>query len=415
MSADRWATDLFDVEPARLPLLDRTVADWQRSAMAAADASADIRLRCAPEVVASPPLLAGLAAAAAEAGAPLAAAVHLGSEHREFGPNPFGGRLDGTVLHYDLVADPTDGANASRNLDRAAPAGATSRPARPHRLATLHDGPVRLQPGRMATGIGTPTGQDFIWALGYWPDLLVINLLALQAATATIEADGPATIADTCDIHPTAVVERSRIGAGVSIGPFAVIRDSIVADGARVAEQTSVSGSLIGEGSEVQTGSLVHGSVVGPETLVSFHTAIRGSVLMGHSTISTPVVARSLIGRDVFLARGVNIAASTLTDTTISVRHGRRSVDSGMRLLGCVVGRGSRIGSGILLPAGYEVPADTFLADQPLPRVDADAPRRRPLLLIGRKFRSLSLSGEGRAASKTQFDDSKEITNETAH
>ena len=129
--------------------------------------------------------------------------------------------------------------------------------------------------------------------------------------------------------------------------------------------------------------------MVGPATVISFQTAIRGSLLFGQSTISAPVVARSVIGPDSFLARGTSIGATTLADTTVSVRHRNRTADSGARLVGCAVGRGARIGNGIALPAGYTVPADSYLVERPIPRLSPDAPRMTPLLLDGNRFRPI--------------------------
>lgn len=245
------------------------------------------------------------------------------------------------------------------------------------------------QPGRMARPILAPRGGRYIWTVGHWSDLLVANLLELQART----YQNPDPVIDaSASVHPTAVVERSSIGPGVVVGPLAVIRDSIVGAGCRIDEQTSLAGSFIDQRAIIQTGALIHGSVVGPDTVVSFHTAIRGSVLLGASTISAPVVARSVIGRNVFLARDTSIGATTITDDPVRVRIGRRTLSSGMHLLGCAIGNGARIGNGIDLPAGYEVPTDTYLVDRPLPRLGPDAERFRPLVLIDRTFRSLGLS-----------------------
>ena len=82
---------------------------------------------------------------------------------------------------------------------------------------------------------------------------------------------------------------------------------------------------------------------------LSFGVALRGSVVFGGSTISAPVVARSVVGEGCFLGRGVGVSATTLADTTIRVRHDGCAVDSGMRLLGCAIGNGARIGNASII------------------------------------------------------------------
>ena len=359
--------ELFGCDRDHLPVAGSSWAAW-RQAMAGAAAEAGVELWASPETVASPAFVAALAEHSVRLGSPVQAEVALGELHDEFGPNALGGPgpVDGKLV-YDLVVGGRSEAPRTVAVDQ---------------LSVASRSP---QPGRMARPLTAFEGDRFVWAVDHWSDLLVANLLALQARTGRIEGE----VAATAEVHPTAVVEDSVVGPGATIGPFAVVRSSEVGAGCLVDDHASVRGSILGDGTVVQPQALVHGSAVGPGTVVSFQTAVRGSVLFGHSTISAPVVARSVIGPDSFLARGVSLSASNLTDSPIAVRVGARSVATGSHLLGCAIGRGARIGNGITIPAGYTVPADTYLVERPLPRVPAHPAPATPLLLDGNRFRPL--------------------------
>ena len=369
--------ELFDLNLAKAPIVDQPLAEWQREAHQAAHYQHGVAISIADSVFASRAFIDKFAARTAALGTPTCAATEIGRVHQEFGTNPFGAEQLGDQLHYRISAMPT-------NTDPAADST-------PICVAFADQVSERPQPGRMANPILAAQSDCLVWGIGHWVDLLIVNLLALQAQIRVQAAEQPEPDGN-CTIHPSAIIERSKIGHGVQIGPLAVVRDSILADGVSVEEHASISGSYLGVGSVVQSAALVTGSVVGDHTVLSFQTATRGSLLLGHSTISAPVVARSLIGRNVFLARGVRISASTLNDTTIRVRRGSRSVDSGMHLLGCAVGSGARIGGGVELPPGYEVAPERYLVERPIPRLPTDSPRRAPLAVVDGRFRQLGFT-----------------------
>lgn len=363
-----WSEALLGLEPSELPLGDVPIDRWQQDQIAAAGLAAS-EVELGPGVVASAGYLQALAEAAAESGGSARAVTPIEAVHDEFGANTLA-ELDRTptTLGYDLAV--------------GGPTGA----ARPALIDQLDVAASSPQPGRMADPIRTFAGDRFVWRIAHWWDLLVVNLLVAQTRAATA---GPTTIDPSAEVHPTAVVDHSTIGPGARIGPFAVVARSEVGADAVVAEQTSVRDSLIGEGTVVQAQSLVVGSVVGPAAVLSFHTAVRGSLVVGHSTISAPVVARSVIGSETFLARSAALGATTLADTPVTVRVGRRSCSTGAHLVGCCLGRGARIGNGISIPAGYTVPAGAHLVDRPLPRIQDDLADGATLLLDGGRFRNL--------------------------
>lgn len=379
MSGD-WAERLFGSAIEQLPVLGISLAAHQQTLAASARRDHHVELSFGPGVFATSEFGEALCDRVPRDGTTVAVAVDEGVVHREFGRNGFGASACGGRIHYDIRA-------------RCRRGGAPTEADRRVVIPTEWSATERPQPGRMAEPIVVPSGRSVIWGIGHWSDLLVANLLALQAEIAT----PPVTTIDaTARIHESAIVEKSVVGGGTVIGPHAVVRDSIIGAGVQIDELTSIASSRVEDESVVQTGALVHGSFVGVSTVVSFHTAIRGSVLFGRSTISAPVVARSVVGADVFLARGVGIGASNLQDTPVHVRVGSRSVSSGIRLLGCAIGSGARVGNGTVLPPGYEVLAGRYLVQRPIAQLADAVPAGVPLVQIGDRFRQLGF--EARAS-----------------
>ncbi len=370
-----WSCQLFGYRPEELPIAGQAKEAWQRQQFdATGRSSADLRI--GPDVVATANVVDSLRAAAAANGRPVRAAVPIGDVHHEFGRNCLGSvhQVDET-LHYDLVVG---------GQHKPGSAGFEAEPSLVDlSLQVVGSAP---QPGRMAQPISTFGGGGFIWSINHWFDLLVANLLAVQTTCARM---GENRIAAGASVHPTAVVENSVVDDGAVIGPLAVVRNAHIGPRVIVEDQANVRSSIVGAESTLQTQCVVSGSAIGPQSVISFHAAIRGSLLFGRSTISAPVVARSVIGPETFLARGVAISASTLADTPIRVRVGSQTVSTGARLVGCAVGAGSRIGNGVTIPGGYTVPAGIQLAERPLPKLSPETPTGTSLLLDGSRIRTL--------------------------
>jgi len=375
-----WSETLFELPLDELPIAGERLVDARRRVASVAEGHGR-NIVSDPAVYATSPFIEALCQAARPNTA-AQAAVRPDALHIEFGRNQLGVEDDGNRLIYPLAAHPSTGQTA---VTSAVSPEVVDVP----RHTTFASRP---QPGRMAEPILAISTDSFIWKLAHWTDLLVANLLALQLRVRSITAS---RIAAGAAIHPTAIVENSAIEHGAVVGPYAVVRNSSIGEGVQLDEHVSVAGSVIEDGTHVQTGALVHGSVVGPSTVVSFHCALRGSVALGRSTLSTPVIARSLIGRDVFLARGVSIGASLLGDEQVRIRSNVGSVPSGLRLLGCAVGTGARVGNGTDLPPGYEVPAHRYLAQRPVAAVDPDSANRLPLVQVEGRFRQLSFARSG--------------------
>lgn len=306
---------------------------------------------------------------------PARAAVPLGAVHEAYGPNLLAlGRTRDDTLLYDLVL---------RRPDTPAPALADVPPVT---VAAAGRAVRTPQPGRSEYDLVSPQEPRVIWSIVHWSDVLAANLLLLPSVLAEAELG----VDPSAEVHPTAVVEGSRIGPGVQVGPFCVVRGSILEEGVILEEYASAVGSAIGKGTRVQCYAQVRGSVVGAGCVVGFRTNHRGSVTLDGSSSSAPVLPRSLVGRGAFLGRGVNISITNLVNTPIAVQRGKRRASTGTRTLGAAIGDGARVAVHAL-PAGFEVPAGYYIADRGLSPLPGDLPLRTPLVEVNGAFRNLSL------------------------
>jgi acetyltransferase-like isoleucine patch superfamily enzyme len=146
------------------------------------------------------------------------------------------------------------------------------------------------------------------------------------------------------EIHPTAVVELCVIGEGVKIGPHAVVRASVLGDGATVEEHATVNFSSLGAGATVGRYGMLNLSVLYP----------------GAMTSSGGGFQASLFGRDAFVAWGATILDLSF-GRSIPVSHRGERADSEQHFLGAAIGHRARIGNGVRLTYGLDVPNDAFL------------------------------------------------------
>lgn len=150
-----------------------------------------------------------------------------------------------------------------------------------------------------------------------------------------------------CDVHPTAVVEGSVLGRGVTVGPHARVMFSNVADGASIMGKAVVEGASIGAGALVGQGSVVRFCVVYPGAAACM-----------------PIIQMSVLGRDVATTQAT-WAMDANFDNNVKVVMDGQVADSGTPFLGCAVGHGARIGTGLWLAAGRDIPGGAFLIRHP--------------------------------------------------
>lgn len=150
-----------------------------------------------------------------------------------------------------------------------------------------------------------------------------------------------------CRIHPSAVVEASRLGAGVQVGPQAVVRGSVLQDGVHVDEHATVVASVVAAGARL-----------GPYGHLRYCTVFPGARIS-----AGPGYQLSAFGADSFVAWGV---------AALDLRFGRTirtevapgvEADTGHHFLGCAVGHRAVVGQGVRLAPGAVVPCDATLVD----------------------------------------------------
>lgn len=202
------------------------------------------------------------------------------------------------------------------------------------------------------------------WRLGWdlWVAVLKARSINKWRVLAALTTLGPG-----CDVHPTAIVEGSVLGAGVTIGPFARVMFSTIGDRATVMANAAVEGAVIGDGALVGQGACVRLSVVYPGAAACM-----------------PFLQMSVLGRDV--------ATTTATwpmdanfDGNIKVMLDGTLQDAGTPFLGCAIGHRARIGTGLWIAAGRDIPNDSFIIRDPaltVRRIPVDLPGDGPLVSV---------------------------------
>jgi carbonic anhydrase/acetyltransferase-like protein (isoleucine patch superfamily) len=170
-----------------------------------------------------------------------------------------------------------------------------------------------------------------------------------------------------CDVHPTALIEGSVLEAGVTVGPHARVMFSHVAAGATVMGRATVEGSSIGAGALVGQGSVVRFCVVYPGAAACM-----------------PIVQMSVLGRDAATTQAT-WAMDANFENNVKVMMDGELRDSGTPFLGCAVGHGARVGTGLWIAAGREVPGGAFLIRDPrqtVRRISAGEVEGAPLVAL---------------------------------
>lgn len=150
-----------------------------------------------------------------------------------------------------------------------------------------------------------------------------------------------------CDIHPTAVIEGSTLGKGVTVGAYARILFSTIDDGANI-----------------MPGAQVDVSIVGARATVSEHSVLRFSVLYPEAIASQYLMQQCLLGRRAVTTSGA-YSIDLNFDGHIRVPLDGKLWSTGHAFLGSAFGHRCRIGTGFYLASGRMVPNDYFLIRDP--------------------------------------------------
>ncbi|MGK0358166.1 MAG: hypothetical protein ACI9U2_000449, partial [Bradymonadia bacterium] len=88
-----------------------------------------------------------------------------------------------------------------------------------------------------------------------------------------------------CDIHPTAVIEGSTLGKGVTVGAFARILFSTIDDGANIMPGAQIDVSVVGARATVSEQSVLRFSVLYPESIASQY--LMQQCVLGRRAVTT--------------------------------------------------------------------------------------------------------------------------------
>lgn len=154
-------------------------------------------------------------------------------------------------------------------------------------------------------------------------------------------------IGKKCDIHPTAVIEGSRLGDGVSVGPFALIR-----------------ASNVGAKTLVMAGAQIEFCVVGEACIITQQSVIKSCVLYPQAVASQYLMQMCVLGR-----RAVTTGGAFTMDLNfggdIRVPLDGELYSTGQRAMGAAFGHDCRIGTGFWMASGRMVPNNYFLIRDP--------------------------------------------------
>jgi acetyltransferase-like isoleucine patch superfamily enzyme len=116
----------------------------------------------------------------------------------------------------------------------------------------------------------------------------------------------------------------------------------------------------VGEGAFIGEGARIFGSVIGKGAFVATNSSVFGSVVYPEAFASQVLMQFSVLGR-----RACALITSNFFDVNFSrnirVSHRGKLVDSGSRYLGVCVGPSARIGGGVWVASGREIPAGALV------------------------------------------------------
>jgi acetyltransferase-like isoleucine patch superfamily enzyme len=160
-------------------------------------------------------------------------------------------------------------------------------------------------------------------------------------------------VGERCRIDPTAIL----------VGPTILGDDAIVEAGA------CISASVIGRGAHIGQGCQLRLTIVGDRAVFPPPvSAANFSVVLEDALVNSPL-RFSVAGKGCFIGAGVWITDRVFRDgehasevtyggSTVRVRHGEHTEESGYWILGCAVGNRSRLASGTIVYPGRSVPPD---------------------------------------------------------
>ncbi len=148
---------------------------------------------------------------------------------------------------------------------------------------------------------------------------------------------------DRPQVHPTAWVDNSVLGARTVVEAHASVVDSVVGADVVIADHT-----------------VVHGSVIGDRCRTLVDTHLRRVVAMPGSTLSNLDMQDAIFGRDIFLTTSVAFFADGPGQNVVVDGQ-----DSGRPVLSGAIGAGAVLGSRALFRSGVALPAQVLVVARP--------------------------------------------------
>jgi NDP-sugar pyrophosphorylase family protein len=148
---------------------------------------------------------------------------------------------------------------------------------------------------------------------------------------------------------------RSEIRGEVAEGAFVAKEGVFIAPGAVVEPTAFITGpTIIGPGTVVRHGAYVRGTVLtGRRCVIGHASEVKSSILLdGAKAPHFAYVGDSILGRDVNLGAGTKLSNLKVIGKTVTVTVGDRTIDTGLRKFGAVMGDGSETGCNAVLSPG---------------------------------------------------------------
>ena len=128
-----------------------------------------------------------------------------------------------------------------------------------------------------------------------------------------------------------------------------------IEEGVKVDPTAKIIGpAYIGKGSEVRFNAYIRENViVGENSIIGHATEIKNSLILDNSVIAHyNHIADSVIGNNVNIAGGAQVANLRLDQQSVKVDVSGEKVDTGLKKLGAIIGDNSQIGANAVLNPG---------------------------------------------------------------
>ncbi|MCC7384080.1 MAG: hypothetical protein IT384_19715 [Deltaproteobacteria bacterium] len=173
-----------------------------------------------------------------------------------------------------------------------------------------------------------------------------------------------------------------RVERGAQIHPTASLSGSIVGAGAKIGAHVTLKNSIVGAGAIIEDHSVLLNSVVGPRALITSNTFLVSSAVYPDATVGNYKLQVSLIGRGAYVHVWAGFIDAKFVGH-VAVQHRGALVSTERSFLGSVVGHRAQVVAKILIHPGREIPNDAMIVmrpDEVVSIVPADIEPGRPMV-----------------------------------